>query len=97
MLAFRKWGGRFTLLSWMLTAGLSMLLPEPLPGMYPGSAVGVAIVGVLMLVVPAAAVVLTKRARGAWRDPTARSGCVARGIPRRKRSPRPWSAQVAAR
>jgi hypothetical protein len=68
-LAFRKWGGRFTLLSWLLTAGLAMLLPEPLPGLFSGSAVGVAIVGALMLVVPATAVVLTKRARGAWREP----------------------------
>jgi len=69
-LAFRKWGGRFTLLSWMLTAGLAMLLPEPLPGLYAGSAAGIAVVSILMLVVLAAAIVLTKRARGAWHDPS---------------------------
>ena len=70
-LAFRKWGGRFTLLSWMLTVGLALLLPSPFPGLYAGSTVGVAIVGVLMLVAPVVAVVLTMRARSAWRDAAA--------------------------
>jgi imidazolonepropionase-like amidohydrolase len=65
-LAVRTWCGRFTLLAWALTIGLAFALPEPSPGLFAGSTVGVAGVVILMLAVLAATVVLTLRARTAW-------------------------------
>jgi imidazolonepropionase-like amidohydrolase len=63
-----KWFGRFTFLAWMLSIGLGLVLPEPFPGVFAGQTVSVAIVGVLMLLAPAAALLFTTRAGILWRE-----------------------------
>jgi imidazolonepropionase-like amidohydrolase len=70
-LVVRRWVRIFTCMSWLLTVGLALILPEPFIGVYAGRTVGVTIVGALMLGVPAVALLLTMRARSAWRGEAA--------------------------
>jgi len=70
-LAVRRWVRIFTGMAWVLTVGLALILPEPFIGVYAGRTVAVTIVGTLMLGVPVVALMLTMRARSAWRDDSA--------------------------
>jgi imidazolonepropionase-like amidohydrolase len=62
----RKWMRVFTAVAWLFFIGLNLSVTPPFSGVFAGSTLAIAIVGILLLLVVTVSAALTLRARNVW-------------------------------